>query len=314
MPKITPEEAAVYSAGAQVLSSGINAYSTAKSNRKGRQFAQHMYDIQRRDALADYERINAYNHPSAQMARLREAGLNPNLVYGNGATTESSSVRSSSAPSWSPHAPQIDTNMVGDAIGTMYDVKVKDATIANMNLAGQNTEAETELKKAQLLAVLAGIPGIHSMNIKKEADALVASSTTGSSIEAKNLQVDKIKSQIKNIDANTEKTLVDTVKSGIEGYAILTRTAQYVLESNAKINKLVQETLSLKYSREEIQPWQLRKLRQEYYNLDLDKELKDMELNMRKQNKTSYHDNVIYRNIVEYIQNIKKNLGGGYKW
>lgn len=26
---------------------------------------------------------NAYNHPSAQMARFREAGLNPNLVYGH---------------------------------------------------------------------------------------------------------------------------------------------------------------------------------------------------------------------------------------
>lgn len=30
---------------------------------------------------------NAYNDPSAQMQRLRNAGLNPNLVYGKGATT-----------------------------------------------------------------------------------------------------------------------------------------------------------------------------------------------------------------------------------
>lgn len=34
--------------------------------------------------LEQWERQNLYNQPSAQMARLREAGLNPNLVYGSG--------------------------------------------------------------------------------------------------------------------------------------------------------------------------------------------------------------------------------------
>jgi len=31
-----------------------------------------------------YDRNNAYNHPSMQMARLKDAGLNPHLVYGGG--------------------------------------------------------------------------------------------------------------------------------------------------------------------------------------------------------------------------------------
>jgi hypothetical protein len=30
---------------------------------------------------------NSYNHPSAQMARLREAGLNPNMIYGTSPTS-----------------------------------------------------------------------------------------------------------------------------------------------------------------------------------------------------------------------------------
>ena len=34
---------------------------------------------------------NAYNDPSQQMARLKAAGLNPNLVYGKGATTTAGS-------------------------------------------------------------------------------------------------------------------------------------------------------------------------------------------------------------------------------
>lgn len=42
---------------------------------------------------------NAYNHPSAQMARLKEAGLNPMLVYGNGSVFGNTS---GSAPSYRP--------------------------------------------------------------------------------------------------------------------------------------------------------------------------------------------------------------------
>ncbi len=43
---------------------------------------------QRRQNLANSQNIefwnmqNAYNDPSAQMARLKQAGLNPNLIYG----------------------------------------------------------------------------------------------------------------------------------------------------------------------------------------------------------------------------------------
>lgn len=46
---------------------------------------------------------NAYNHPLNQMERLKQAGLNPNLVYGNGAVGNTSSQPSAySAPHMSP--------------------------------------------------------------------------------------------------------------------------------------------------------------------------------------------------------------------
>lgn len=37
----------------------------------------------RKFALEQWQRENQYNHPTQQMQRLREAGLNPKLVYGN---------------------------------------------------------------------------------------------------------------------------------------------------------------------------------------------------------------------------------------
>lgn len=41
---------------------------------------------------------NAYNDPSAQMERLKNAGLNPNLVYGNGADAQAGPIATHSAP------------------------------------------------------------------------------------------------------------------------------------------------------------------------------------------------------------------------
>lgn len=71
-------------AGANVLSQGINALVQSGANKKNWKRAREAYTIERRDNLADWNMQNAYNHPSEQMKRLKEAGLNPNMVYGNG--------------------------------------------------------------------------------------------------------------------------------------------------------------------------------------------------------------------------------------
>jgi len=50
-----------------------------------RHHAKKDYERVRADNRADWEMANRYNSPVEQMNRLREAGLNPNLVYGKGA-------------------------------------------------------------------------------------------------------------------------------------------------------------------------------------------------------------------------------------
>lgn len=61
-------------AGGLALAGGVTqSVSQGKLNKKNRKWQEQMW-----------ERTNAYNHPTQQMNRLREAGLNPNLVYGSG--------------------------------------------------------------------------------------------------------------------------------------------------------------------------------------------------------------------------------------
>lgn len=87
------------------------------------------YERQRSDALADRQFENEYNSPAAQMARLKAAGLNPNLVYGEGvqAAGQSSSTRSSQVG----HVQSIPTpaNPLSDGINTYLKAKLQDAQI-----------------------------------------------------------------------------------------------------------------------------------------------------------------------------------------
>lgn len=65
-----------------VIGAGTNMLSTGLQNRYNRKQA----DKEWRRNLEQWNKENEYNSPSAQMARLQEAGLNPNLMYSQGNT------------------------------------------------------------------------------------------------------------------------------------------------------------------------------------------------------------------------------------
>lgn len=125
--------APVVGAGADLLGTGINAVLTSEQNRKNREFAQKQADQQRVYALDDYHMQNAYNSPSSQMARLKDAGLNPNLVYGNGATATGGNVRSSPPAQYEGKAPQL---QLGETVGRYFTTQIQE--LQSNNLKAQN--------------------------------------------------------------------------------------------------------------------------------------------------------------------------------
>ena len=72
--------AAVIEGAVTLASIGTNAWLQHRQNQTN----QDMVDDTRRAELEQWQRENAYNTPSAQIARLKAAGLNPALIYGNG--------------------------------------------------------------------------------------------------------------------------------------------------------------------------------------------------------------------------------------
>ncbi len=74
--------------GLGTLFSAANSFhqeNTQKAeNQKNRDFAKEMAQYQNSENLAMWNRNNAYNTPSAQVSRMKAAGLNPSLMYAGG--------------------------------------------------------------------------------------------------------------------------------------------------------------------------------------------------------------------------------------
>lgn len=89
-----------------------------------------------------WNRQNEYNTPTAQMQRLQAAGLNPNLVYGNGGATNTAT----GAPTYNAgHAPDVGAaraaagQLANQGFNTMLNMQLQQAQAANLN-------ADTNLK------------------------------------------------------------------------------------------------------------------------------------------------------------------------
>lgn len=96
---------AIIAGGASLLGSALGFGSQKKTNKANMELAKYQNEWQTQENEKAYQRNlqmwnlqNEYNSPTQQMARLRSAGLNPNLVYGSGVTGNSAG----STPQYQP--------------------------------------------------------------------------------------------------------------------------------------------------------------------------------------------------------------------
>lgn len=120
---------------AGLISGGASLLGNVSTNEANRRQAELAYQRE----LDMWNRNNEYNTPTNQMARLKSAGLNPNLVYGTGSVTGNTS---GNLPKY--QAPRMDYNLnvpnVMDMLGTYQDIKVKQK---QQNLMDKQIERQT---------------------------------------------------------------------------------------------------------------------------------------------------------------------------
>ena len=168
-----------------------------------------------------------YNHPAAQMARLQEAGLNPNLIYG-------------SSPA----------QAAGTGQAPDYQMKISSQDILNtqtlrqITAQTQNIRAQSRLADMNAAAMAARIPGLQ-----------MESSLTGrrilSSIGQAEAATEKLKAETRSalIDANIkDETQHAIITKAIEDskIALLTKTGkEYQNEIDKVKARLAENNLTL---------------------------------------------------------------------
>lgn len=142
----------------------IGANAQRQANIQNMQLAKYQNNWQTAENEKAYARSvemwnmqNAYNAPTAQMSRLRQAGLNPNLVYGSGVTGNSAG----SAPQYQPA--KIQRATMEPYRG--WNLGLSDA--ASMYMAMRQNKAQVENMEAQnkLIKEQARTEGIRQGNI-----------------------------------------------------------------------------------------------------------------------------------------------------
>lgn len=132
---------------ASVMNATNVAYAQ-NTNREDRNFTREMYQRSLEDERANWEMVNEYNLPSAQMQRLRDAGLNPYLMYGNGASglVAQGEVGSPQISQRHGHAPKIDPY-----VGMQLEQVQIARDVANSQIALNDAQAANQLASAKNL-------------------------------------------------------------------------------------------------------------------------------------------------------------------
>lgn len=172
------------------ISGAINTNKAIKAqkeeNEKNRQYNWRVMQYQNDQYLKNRDNERAYNDPSAVGARLENAGLNRDLVYGSGGsslgiTSQNTGVAS---PAYS------DPSQVGSLISSrpqLAESVLAGLQAANIKSVTEKTETETDRMKGEITSLTLD-------NIRKAA-------TTGSMIELDNMQVTLAKSTLNLNDA-----------------------------------------------------------------------------------------------------------------
>lgn len=131
--------------------SAYNTYQTSQNNKANIDFAQGLYSTSRKNALYDLEQYNLYNSPLQQMNRLREAGLNPHLIYGNGAQFATQMARDSNTSAPRSERNQVDPNLHSQSILQSQSLKAMQAQTDNLAVQRQLLEEQVKNTKVNSL-------------------------------------------------------------------------------------------------------------------------------------------------------------------
>ena len=198
-----------------------------------------------------WEATNEYNSPAQQMARYREAGLNPNLIYGQSNTVQSMNVGTASAPS--VQAKKIDP-IQGMNIASQYlDLLSKKEMIAKQQYENQLASAiyQDVVDQSSLNTSLLQSKIDEAISHTKNMDADTLLKTTENELKQIQKDIESVNLNIRKNDLSLSNSQVDMIplvkeKARLENSLLTSKIYLSRLEQQEKItnNRLLQVKIS----------------------------------------------------------------------
>ena len=260
---ISAGTAALVTAGAQLLGTGATAYAQGRMNKKTRQWNEKMYSLQRSHNLQDWATQNEYNSPKMQIQRMREAGLNPALMYkGGSGDVTAGPIRSADAPSWSPQAPRFDNlgNIASNGLSTYMDMQMKKQTLDNLTQQNTILKQDQLLKQAQTTQILANTESTKQNTLGAQFDLKMKNALSNNQLQVAEQNLRAITKQTDVLLNRNEREALQNVQSLREG-------AQRILNMR-------EQNAASKQQREFI--------KEQIHNLWKDRELKQLDIDLKK--------------------------------
>lgn len=142
---IDPVTGSLIVAGASGAFTAGNTLIAGKQNKKTRRWNAKQAEIKYQRDVDMWNKANLYNSPAAQMQRYKEAGLNPNLIYGQGSPgLASNTLPQYNKPEGEFKIPLMESP-VNTALGMYQDMSVKRAQIDNIKAQEEMTRTNRDI-------------------------------------------------------------------------------------------------------------------------------------------------------------------------
>lgn len=258
--------AAGIAAAATGVSTAVNSSGRRKSQKRAYEYQRKLMEYQNEIALKNWQLENEYNSPSAQMQRYQDAGLNPNLIYGQQNTSGSIGEYQPSAVTPIESVGETVGQTIDAAITNFFDVYQKNQAIQaqvyanesskynasmaelNFKIATATLDETIDAKINELRAIAAEMENKETYESGKNSDSLKISGSFDSDTQMNesdyrnsNARARADSSRTSFISGELEQLYSDEIKKMAIDYAI---AIQYG-EKNARSESILKESSAL---------------------------------------------------------------------
>lgn len=289
--------ASVWNAVSGKKAADANTKAQSDINQRNIEATQQNNALARQWANEDFDKTNAYNHPLQQMQRLREAGLNPNLVYGNGAQNTATMVRGTQPQTPHLQAPQQAPFQMPDMTGPLSNYYRAQQNEMDMAVKQKQIEMMDQAKDMNNVKMA----GMVTKNTASDFALGVARDLRDSTLEA---------ARLKNLQTQTgiNKTQLETDMMPLRWEL---QQQEFKLKSaytSKQIDNINADIANKMFDLSEIKPVIRQKLKAEIEVLKTSGELREWDLRLRAAG-LNPSDPAYMRIIMSLVNNVANKYG-----